>query len=116
MNKGLIVIVLAMTCYWAGCADGPREYGPVSDEKLIQIMADMQVAQAALTNVTGYERDSTILVYYRQIMEIHGATRETFEQSMRAAAKNPKRMERIIKDAEKLIMDQLPKDSTAVKN
>jgi Domain of unknown function (DUF4296) len=108
----IAAITLSTSCYITGCADGPRAYGPVSDETLTRIMADMQVSQAAVTNLTGYERDSTILAYYQQIMEIHGATRETFEQSLRAAAKNPKRMEQIIKGADQLITAQLPKDST----
>ena len=68
---------------------------PLSEEKIIQIIADMQVAEAALVGLSGSVRDSTAEVYYEEIYTLHGTDKLTVVETMDLLQMDPTRLEKI---------------------
>lgn len=77
----------------SGCKH--EESLPVSQETLINVLIDVHAAEAAVTHLTGEEKDSVIHVYYSQIMEIHRMKREVFDTCVAILRRNPELTEEI---------------------
>ncbi|MDX1665670.1 MAG: DUF4296 domain-containing protein, partial [Saprospiraceae bacterium] len=81
---GIILMLLMLSC-------GPREEKlSLEEEKMIQVLADVHLAEAAMQNTSGPVKDSIAEVYYRQIYEIHDLSEQEFEENMRILRRNPK--------------------------
>jgi hypothetical protein len=65
---------------------------PIPEAKLIEILADAHIAEAAVQSLGGAQRDSLITAYYNQLFEIHQVSRQDFEASLEALEQNPARM------------------------
>lgn len=63
---------------------------PIEIDKLENILTDIHVAEAAMQYTADETRDSLEAVYYSQIFEIHGVTREKFIECMRILETNPR--------------------------
>lgn len=100
MNLKFAVTVAAFLCLFAACQRQSVEQTAMSDEKLAQVMADLSVADAATTGLVGYQKDSLMHVYFKQVYEIHGITLEAYEKDMRIVAQDVSRLEKIVKEAE----------------
>ena len=73
---------------------GPKPTPITMDEdKLVEVLIDVHVAEAAVQMLRGATKDSVINAYYDQIFEIHGLNREAFETTMEILRTDPKRME-----------------------
>ena len=73
---------------------GPKPTPITMDEdKLVEVLIDVHVAEAAVQMLRGATKDSVINAYYDQIFEIHGLSREDFETTMEILRTDPKRME-----------------------
>lgn len=79
------------------------EQPALSDEKLTKIMADLFTAEAATNGLNGYPKDSLMQIYFNQVMEMHGVTREAYEKDLRIIANDLPRMDAIVKNAEELL-------------
>ena len=66
---------------------------PMDEDKLVEVLIDVHVAEAAVQMLRGATKDSVINAYYDQIFEIHGLSREDFETTMEILRTDPKRME-----------------------
>lgn len=103
MRTVLPLITALLLCY--SCQMGQSTETPaLSDETLVRIMIDIHLAQAATNNLAGYQRDSTVLAYYEQIMAMQHTTMDAYEQSMRAVAKDPTHLKRILDAAEQAFL------------
>lgn len=51
-------------------------------------MADLYIAEAATNGLGGYEKDSLTHVYYEQVFEMHGVTKEEYEKNIRLLSQN----------------------------
>ena len=67
----------------------------ISQDKLVEVLIDVHIAEAAAQTLRGATKDSVINAYYDQIFEIHGLNREEFETSMELLRTDPKRMEKL---------------------
>ena len=67
---------------------------PVPEKKLVRVVADMQVAEAAMVGLSGFVRDSTAEVYYREIYALHQTDKDAVVASIDALKQQPKRLER----------------------
>ncbi len=84
-----------------GCMN--EESLPVSDEKLVPVLADVHVAETALLSFNEPEKDSIARAYYRQIMTIHDMDREVFDTCIAILRRNPELMEEIYDKVYKLL-------------
>ncbi len=77
----------------------------VPPQKMIEVLVDVHVAEAALQNLSSDTKDSLMVVYYDQIYDIHGITATQFEQDMTYIKRHPKTMEKIYEK----VLEQLNK-------
>lgn len=106
---GFLTLVL-----WNACATSPQETPTLSDEKIVRIMADLSVADAATTGLAGFAKDSLMQVYFKQVFEMHGVTLENYEKDLRILAKDLPHMERIVKQADELLTERGTGDTPAL--
>jgi len=64
------------------------EQPSLPDATIARIMADLHVAEAATTGLGGYEKDSLTHLYFKQVFEIHGVSKEEYERNVRLIARN----------------------------
>ncbi len=76
------------------CSQG-RQTIPIDEDKLVEVLIDVHVAEAAVQTLRGATKDSMINLYYDQICEIHAVNREEFETSMEILRNDPKRLEEL---------------------
>lgn len=74
-----------------------------SDEKTARIMADLYIADAATNGLSGYSKDSLAAIYIRQVLELHGTTKEEYENNLRLIANDVPRMEAVVTQAEAIL-------------
>jgi len=93
----------------AGCA--PKIKQPsIPDEKMARIMADLAIAEAATSGLTGYPKDSLMQFYFRQTLDLHRVTRDSYEKNLRLYADDLPRMQQLTKQTETLLGAQEAKD------
>ena len=65
---------------------------PIQEDKLIEVLADAHIAEAAVQSLPYLHRDSLVSLYYDQIFKIHNVSRSDFEQSLKMLEYNPDKM------------------------
>lgn len=91
------VIFLFLLLTLSAC-NKDQEKLPIREEKMIDILVDVHVAEAAMQELSSVIRDSLGEVYYGQIFEIHDITEEDFNKTMYLIKQDPEHMERIYKE------------------
>jgi hypothetical protein len=99
--KIAIYFCLAASVYFA-CVK-KKENPTLPDERITRVMADMFIADAATTGLTGFEKDSLSHVYYEQVLQMHGIGREEYENNLRLLADDLPRMQMVVKNAAALL-------------
>lgn len=66
-----------------------------TDEQYARIVADMQVAEAAMIGLSGDRRDSVAQVYYEEIYQLHRITKEEAVLALDELNLQPERLERV---------------------
>jgi hypothetical protein len=106
----LLLVVLLVAC------QQQVEQPTFSEEKTARILADLAVADASTTLLSGYPKDSLVHVYYQQVFEMNGTSLEEYERNLRLLVVDVPRMQRIAQMAEDLLKSRkAPLDSTAVR-
>lgn len=91
-------------CLLLFAACGPTPERPsIPDEKMARIMADLAIAEAATTGLTGYPKDSLMQAYFRQTLELHHITQDSYEKNLRLYADDLPRMQQLTKQTETLL-------------
>lgn len=88
---------------WLGCQAPSQTQTTLSDDQMSQIMADLYVAEAATTGMSGYPKDSLMKVYYLQAFEIHGTTPDIYEKDMKTVSQDMNRLKEIVANAQKIL-------------
>jgi hypothetical protein len=83
----------------------PTEQTRLPEETLVRIMADLHIAEAATTGLTGFRKDSLLYLYYEQIFALHGVKRADYEHDIRLLSRDEDRMMRIVEEAEALLKE-----------
>ena len=73
------------------CSEPPPEL-PIEEDKLVKILADVHIAEAALQNLSGEVKDSTADAYYQQIAQRHKIDRALLDSTIILIRKDAKRM------------------------
>lgn len=99
------MIRLLVVGYWLSVAllfscGEKAEQPTLTDEKISKVMADLFTAEAAVNGLTGYTKDSLMQIYFKQVLEMHGVTKEEYEKNLRLIANDLPHMEAIVKQAE----------------
>lgn len=71
-------------------------------------MADLAIADAATTGLSGYTKDSLMQVYFKQVFDMHGTSAEEYENDLRILASDLSKMEMIVKNADELLKEKAP--------
>ncbi|MEZ5058701.1 MAG: DUF4296 domain-containing protein [Saprospiraceae bacterium] len=71
---------------------------PFPREKVVAILADVHVSEAALQPLFGEVKDSISKIYYQQIYEIHDIDSEQLKALMTTLKDHPKEMEAIYEE------------------
>ncbi|HHJ50722.1 MAG TPA: DUF4296 domain-containing protein [Phaeodactylibacter sp.] len=85
---------------------------PMPEEKLVQVLTDVHLAEVAGQNLLGPARDSLETEYYRQIFRIHQADSAAFFQSLNILLKEPERAKEIYEK----VLENLARIETAQKD
>lgn len=93
-----IQIILLFLLLILNACNKDQEKLPIQEAKMIDILVDVHLAEAAMQELSSVIRDSIGEVYYGQIFEIHGITEEDFNKTLFLIKQDPKDMDRIYKD------------------
>ncbi len=79
---------------------------PIEEEKLVDILRDIHIAEAAMQNLIGVTKDSFGIIYYNQVLGLYGVERAVFDITMERLRKDPERLsvvyEKVIKELDLL--------------
>jgi hypothetical protein len=88
--------------FFAACSKAP-EQPSIPDDKMARIMADLAIAEAATSGLTGYPKDSLMQTYLRQALDLHRVTRDSYEKNLRLYADDLPRMQQLTRQTEMLL-------------
>lgn len=94
--------LISCLIFFVSCGDKEIPI-PLSEEKLVDIMIDMHIAEAMIEKLPVSDRDTVGHVYYRMIYREHEVSQEDFDESMKVLREDPERLNAIYV----LVMEQL---------
>ncbi|MCB0568259.1 MAG: DUF4296 domain-containing protein [Phaeodactylibacter sp.] len=89
----MVLVCCAALSFW-GCGHKQAAL-PIEEGKLVSVLIDVHLAEAAAQNLRGHTKDSILDMYYEQIFKIHGLDQATFESTMLSIRENPERLEAV---------------------
>ena len=78
-----------------GCVQTAKFDPDFDEEKMINILCDVHLAEAVIQNEPGGIRDSLTEVYYEHIYRIHQTNEEEFLENRKIWFDNPERVDRL---------------------
>lgn len=94
-NRWMLLMMMG-GLFLLGCQQEKEEDPlPYEDEKIISILMDVHLAEAALQSLGKVMKDSMTGVYYDQIYTIHKISKADFEKMMALLRNSPKNLNRI---------------------
>ena len=95
----LSIFLILIGLNWA-CWGGKSEQPDMDEDKMVRIMADLSIADAATAQMNGYAKDSLTKIFYDQVFEMHSVSAAQYEKNLRLYANNLPVMENIVKKVE----------------
>ena len=83
----------------------------IDDDKMIAVLTDIHVAEAAAQSLRREQKDSILSLYYEQVFYIHQISREEFERTMLVLRGDPDHLENLYNK----ILEELTEKSAGVK-
>lgn len=87
----------------AACTKKSTKQAPLTDEQLSVLMAELAIAEAATTGLTGYAKDTMARHYFQQVFAIQGVTQEAYVESYYLLSEDLPRMEYVMVMADSMI-------------
>ena len=81
----IIVSLSLLSCQ----SNGNLKNLPIPKEKLVTVISDAYIVEAAIQNYTQDIKDSLSDYYYSQLYEIHGITKEDYQKSLEIVKQYP---------------------------
>ncbi len=109
MNRPLLICLLF---FYSAIVFSCKEESPklsVQQESLIKILMDVHLAEAALQNYYGDNKDSLADHYYGQIYQFHNIEKEELSQNLEILRKNPAKLKSIYT----IVVEELSKQETS---
>lgn len=85
------LLVLAWCLSWYSCKEKEIPI-PLSEEKMIEVLIDIHMAEAMLDKLPITDQDTVGHVYYRMIFREHEVSQEDFDRSMAVLREDPVRL------------------------
>ena len=112
IERKIIYLCLIFTVITVSCYKEPElSSREISDQKMIEILADVHLAEAKLTEFAAKPevfKDSIARVYYNNIFKIHQVKGDEYDHCMNALMKNPDALSKIYEK----VLEKLQKDET----
>ena len=90
MRPVFVKLCIVTALCFSACEEKPT--CALSDEQLIQVLADIQIAEAAAQSLVQPVKDSVLEVYYQQVFEIHKVQEDQFRNCYEELQEDPNRM------------------------
>lgn len=103
MTRYFQMLLILLTLFVASCAEEEVIPIPLPEEKLIDVLIDVHVAEAMMDKLTAIDQDTVGKVYYRMIFREHEVSKEDFDKSMEILREDPERLNSIYEQ----ILDKL---------
>lgn len=82
----------------------------IPDDKLVEVLKDVQLAEAALQQCAPAKRDSAGQAYYSVLFQLHQVSQADFEQSLKALLTDPERTAQVYSR----VSDRLVQEGAAI--
>lgn len=92
--RALIIVILLL-----GACTNPEKL-PISETKMVEVLSDMMIAEAAMNRADRSVEDSLELSYYNQIYRIHAIDSNQLNKSFEILQANPELANRLYKMVE----------------
>ncbi|MDZ4681435.1 MAG: DUF4296 domain-containing protein [Saprospiraceae bacterium] len=89
LKKSIFFIAICLFCFACGAG---KEAPEIEESKLVPLLVDVHIAEVAIQDATATAKDSIAELWYGYVFKQHGVEQESFEQTMRALRKDPKRI------------------------
>ncbi len=99
----LLLLLAGSLLPFAGCRKEEPPQPPIPRDKLVSVLIDVHLAEAAKQNLIGLVKDSVTRAYYHQIYTIHQIDSVQLQQSLEILRDDPEQL----KDVYQEIMDSL---------
>ncbi len=86
----LVCIVFFISC-------GQRTNFILPEDKMVDILMDLHVAEAAIANTDPAKKDSLSSIYDNQIFTLHHATQKEFKACLKQYQQEPAKLEKVYK-------------------
>jgi len=96
----LVLFGLPILFVFSACLGNKAAAPTIPEDKMVRIMADLSIAEAATAQMNGYAKDSLTKVFYNQVFEMHQVQADQYEQNLRLYANDLPTMERIVQRVE----------------
>ncbi|MFZ4476876.1 MAG: DUF4296 domain-containing protein [Saprospiraceae bacterium] len=96
----LVLYGLSILFVFSACWGNKAAVPTIPEDKMVRIMADLSIAEAATAQMNGYAKDSLTKVFYNQVFEMHQVQADQYEQNLRLYANDLPTMERIVQRVE----------------
>lgn len=87
-----LLMAIALLLFGSACGSEPEGL-QIPEEKLVKVLADIHIAEAAAQQLRGQTKDSVLQVYYQQVCEMHGLEKATLEKTMEGLRRQPERLQ-----------------------
>lgn len=85
--------ILFFILFTALCScQSQQEQLVIPADKLLKVLEDVHIAEAAMTGLAQARKDSIAKVYYEQIYAIHGITAEDFNHDLELLKSRPEQL------------------------
>lgn len=108
LNYSVLIILFAI---FGGCEPELKN----SEEKLVDMIADFQIAKVALQRYPPDDRDSIYQVFTEEIFEIHKVAKSSFEYDIHQLEKDPESYQAIMDKVTVKLNGKVSPDEEAVR-
>jgi hypothetical protein len=103
----IISFLVCCLLFFTGCSKD--ESLPIERDKLIKVLLDVHIAEAAMVHLSTLNKDSVAGEYYRQVFQRHNLDQATFDSCIHILKRNPAMTdeiyERIAEEYDKLKLE-----------
>lgn len=100
---GILLILALFFVLGVGCKQ--EEKPPISETKMIAVLTDVHIMEAALQGRLAMEKDSLAKLYYYHIYKLHHISEQEFYNGLSYYSQRPARMESIYE----VVLDSIQK-------
>ena len=114
MRIKCLILAFISTSIIFGCQKEDAKL-QIEEEKLIKILTDLHISEAAILSLNQKVKDSMSTVYHKQIFEIHGIEDSIFYKDLEVLRTNSEELkliyQKVLTEVEQLGVAKIKKDS-----